>query len=129
MRSQIAAEFIVLISIGLLGFIVVVIIAGDQVRELYDGREYIITRSKALDIQSELYIAAQVHHGYEREFTIPPKLEGIPITVTTSNGSFYLNSTRYQHYLRIPRNIEGELILGNNYVNNTEGKLYLNPQP
>ncbi|MFH1134369.1 MAG: hypothetical protein V1735_07840 [Nanoarchaeota archaeon] len=127
MRSQITMEFIVLISIGLVGLMVVIIIAGNQIKEMVDGREYILTRDKALELQNELYIAAQVHDGYNRTFYLPEDLEGIKYAVKLTQNTLILNSSRYEHVLRIPVGITGNITKGWNTITQTGGKIDLSP--
>jgi hypothetical protein len=126
MRSQITTEFLVLTSIGLFGLVVVIILAASQIKDLYDSREYIITRNKALELQNELYLAAQVHPGYSRSFVLRSELEGIDIKLGLSGNTLVLNSTRYQHVLRVPQGIAGNFQLdARNTIENRGGALYI----
>ncbi|MBU0979252.1 MAG: hypothetical protein KJ709_00465 [Nanoarchaeota archaeon] len=131
MRSQISMEFMVLIAVGILSFIVVIVIVGDQVKEMYDDREYIMTRNIAIELQNEFYLAAQVHHGYERTIEVPDDVEGITmeIALNTETAILTVKSARYEHVMNVPHNIKGTLLAGvDNVIANNHSLVLIKPE-
>ena len=89
-KAQISVEFITLVSFMFLIFIIFFGLAVNKYRESLETRDQVLIDQLGTLIKSEINLAFELEEGYERNFTLPPTLEGISYSTTFAQG---LNGT------------------------------------
>ena len=125
MKAQVAMEFLALVGVMLLMFIVFLLVITDQSVRISSTKEELIVDDIATSIQKELLTAASVQDGYSRNFTIPFQVQGVNYTIYQSNESFALISKRQSASRKIPP-LVGNLMIGSNMISKRNGTIYLN---
>ena len=124
--SQSSMEFLVFSGLAFLVVIVIVTFSVNEVKELRDKKEFFLIRDLGLKLQKEVSIAASVEDGYERNFNIPAKLEGVfGYSITMTNATITINSSKTFFSARII-NVIGNFTNGNNKIEKINGKIYIN---
>jgi len=126
-KSQTAIEFFVLV--GLVGLTVVIFMLASlgQIKEFQDKGEYILIKDMALKLQTEVTLAATSEDGYQRQFTLPDKLEEtINYSVTIKNNeTLIVHSDKSLYAVSIPKVI-GNITKNTNTITKTGGVVDLN---
>ena len=102
-KSQSSMEFFALVGLAFLATILFVGITVNEVKEFSDQKEFLMIKDLALRLQKEVAIAASVEDGYERDFTLPDKLENsVDYYILTKNTSITINSSKTVFSAGIP---------------------------
>lgn len=126
MRAQSSMEFFTLVGLAFLAVIIFVIASAGEVKEFADQKNFFLIKDVALTLQKEASIAASVEDGYEREFTLPEKLESsIDYFIITQNRSITVNSSITVFSAAIP-DVAGNFTKGTNKIEKINGKIYVN---
>ncbi len=125
LRAQLSIEFIIMMSITLVSFILMYLVYFEQLQRINAQREGIMVQDLGLKYQKELLIASKVSDGYYRKFSISSTLNGINYSITRENNTIVVESNKGIVHLRIPQ-IIGNPRIGNNSINKTGGVIYLN---
>ena len=126
MRAQSSMEFFTLVGLAFLAVIIFVIASAGEVKEFADQKNFFLIKDVALTLQKESSIAASVEDGYEREFTLPEKLESrIDYFIITQNRSITVNSSITVFSVAIP-DVTGNFTKGTNKIEKIDGKIYVN---
>lgn len=126
MRAQSSMEFFTLVGLAFLAVIIFVIASAGEVKEFADQKNFFLIKDVALTLQKEASIAASVEDGYEREFTLPEKLESrIDYFIITQNRSITVNSSITVFSVAIP-DVTGNFTKGTNKIEKIDGKIYVN---
>ena len=75
MKAQSSMEFFTLVGLAFLAVIIFVGASAGEIKEFTDQKNFFLIKDVTLTLQKEASIAASVEDGYEREFTLPEKLE------------------------------------------------------
>lgn len=129
LKSQSSMEFFILV--GILAMIIVIFVAASagEVKEFSDQRKFFLIKDLALKLQKEVFIASSVEDGYERNFTIPEKLENtLEYSIITQNRTITVNSSTTAFSVAIP-NVYGNFSKGLNIITKTDGGIYANSKP
>lgn len=124
-KSQISAEFFVLLGMAFIIAIAFQLVSLDQLNDFRLKNENDAVKDAALKIQKELLIAANVEDGYVRTFTLPSKLNQIDYSLITQNSTVTVTSKNSIYTVSIPNSI-GILVKGANKINKTGGVIYIN---
>jgi hypothetical protein len=125
LKSQVSLEFIALVGILLLTYIIFSLAITDQSILLHKKKETILIEDIAKKIQKEITIATRVSDGYYREFNVPETLEGINYTINVGEQLIEIDTEKQGIVLKIPEVI-GNISKGINKINKTRGVIYLN---
>jgi len=123
-RSQVALEFLLVISILLTIFIVFRIFILKETSDLTHEREYNVVKDMAYMIQTELNLAITLEDGYLRTFKLPETVDGINYTVSIVDEYLVVSSRHQEFLVNIPQ-ITGTINKGNVTINKTEGTIYV----
>ncbi len=124
-RSQISAEFFILLGLVFLIAIAFELASVDQLKDFTIKKESEAVKDLALKLQKELFVAAAVEDGYVRSFTIPDTLERVNYTLATINSTITVESANALYIVSIP-NAVGNVSKGANKINKTGGVIYIN---
>ena len=121
-KSQISLEFLTLIGLALVILICALIIASSNLEMKQDEEEQIAVKDLAMMIQNELYLAAQVRDGYQREIMVPYKVNIWDYTINQTNISLSIQTSNVYYELAIPK-IIGNISKGSNIIRNQGGNV------
>ena len=126
-KSQTAIEFFVLVGLVALTVVIFMLASLGQIKEFQDKGEYILIKDMALKLQAEVTLAATSEDGYQRQFTIPDKLEEtINYSVTIKNNeTLIVHSDKSLYAVSIPKVI-GNITKNANTITKTGGVVNLN---
>lgn len=124
-KAQILAEFIAFLAIGFFLSVMFASIIGSQIKDINDRKEISLIRDFGISIKSEIDLAAQVTSGYERNFTVPNELDGVPYNISIVQSSLIVATGNKEIVFKIP-NANGNIKKGPNTVRNQNGAIYLN---
>ena len=126
-KSQTAIEFFVLISLVALTITIFLLASLDQIKEFQDRKEYILLKDMALKLQAEVTLAATSEDGYQRQFTLPDKLDKtVNYTITIKNNeTIVVHSDKSLYAASIPKVI-GNITKNTNTITKTGGVVNLN---
>lgn len=125
LKAQSSMEFLMLIGILLLVFIMFYVVMFERVQELNDKKAIILGEDIATKVQKEILLAAKVSEGYQREFTLPQKIEGMNYSILIRGREVTVKTPKTEVVKIIP------VVIGNitkeiNTINKTNGIIYLN---
>jgi hypothetical protein len=99
-------EFMILLGmliVMLASFLLVIsILATDKTEEKAQS----VMKDLGISIQNELILASDVQAGYNRTITVPDRIEGIPVSLTSDSTWIYVEYHGIEQPFRIP-NITG----------------------
>lgn len=126
-KSQTAIEFFVLVGLVALTVVIFMLASLGQIKEFQDKGEYILIKDMALKLQTEVTLAATSEDGYQRQFTIPDKLEEtVNYSVTIKNNeTLIVHSDKSLYAVSIPKVI-GNITKNINTITKTGGVVNLN---
>lgn len=126
MRAQISVEFLTLVSVLLVIFLVIFFYGSRFQSETISAKIYSDARKVADDVAMEINLAAKVGDGYRRKFYVPTSIFGVDFNLTT-RGYFLILEFKGGYTLApiVVENISGDISKGWNVINNTEGFIYV----
>lgn len=125
-KSQVMAEFILFIGIGLAVTIIFVAALG-QNQNLKKVRDFFIVNDVALQIQDEIGITSDLEDGYTRQFTLPTNILNKDYNINISNYSLIVWTNTSLYSARILNvTITGKMNKGLNTIKKTNGVVYVN---
>lgn len=126
-KSQSSMEFFMLVGLAFLAVIIFVGVSANEVKEFKDAKDFLLIKDLGLKLQKEVSIASYVEDGYERDFTLPDKLEnGVDYYILTKNTSITINSSKTVFSVRIPLVYGKNFTKGGNKIERISGKIYVN---
>lgn len=126
-KSQLSMEFFTLAGMAFLAAIIFVSLSVNEMREFKDTRDFFLIKDLGLKLQKEVSIASYVEDGYERDFTLPDKLENsLDYYILTKNTSITINSSKTVFSARIPVIYGKNFTKGSNKIEKINGKVYVN---
>jgi hypothetical protein len=127
-RGQVAMEFLILISIAFMIFLVYTMVTRDKISNLSMEEEYIQLQDFTDSARNEILVASQVEDGYYREFTLPQKIGDkyeYTIHINQTTDKLEINTTNHQEVIEIPH-VNGTIQKGLNEITKEGGTIYLN---
>jgi uncharacterized protein (UPF0333 family) len=127
-RGQVAMEFLLLISIAFMIFLVYIMVTRNKVVDISMEEEYIQLQDFTDSTRNEILVASQVEDGYYREFTLPQKIGDkyeYTIYINQTTDQLLINTTNHQENTEIPH-VNGTIQKGTNIITKEERKIYLN---
>lgn len=125
LKSQVAVNFMALVGVLLVVFIIFVALYYDQVDKISRKQGYLLIEDTANTLRKELLIAADASDGYNRKFHVKTTLDGIDYNITIYEGFLDIRTSKDSIALRIP-NITGTFVKGQNKIKKQNGNIYLN---
>ena len=126
-KSQLSMEFFMLAGLAFIAVIIFVGASAREIGELRDTKDFLLIKDLGLKLQKEVSIASYVEDGYERDFTLPDKLENsVDYYILTKNTSITINSSKTVFSARIPVIYGKNFTKGSNKIERISGKIYVN---
>ena len=127
-KGQGGLEFMFLVIFILLIFSSYYTVIDSKNVEVIEYKRNFLSKSIAEKIAYEINIAMTSGSGYMKGFYIPSNIYGYDYNITFSRRSVFVDWAGNSHaaYI-ITRNISGEFVEGYNYIENSDGLLYINP--
>jgi len=127
-RGQISMEFVIFIAIGLLMMLSFLYIINERESQIRNKQQLIMLEDLAYRIQSELDTASIVEDGYNRNFTIPPTLDGLNYNASIINATLIISSSKFNVYSSVQpiSNSSGSINKGLNSIRKECGVICLN---
>lgn len=126
-KSQLSMEFFTLAGMAFLAAIIFAGLSVNEMREFKDAKDFSLIKDLGLKLQKEVSIASYVEDGYERDFTLPDKLENsVDYYILTKNTSITINSSKTVFSARIPVIYGKNFTKGSNKLEKIDGKVYVN---
>lgn len=125
LRSQVALEFVLLISLAFMTMMVFAIVTRNSMIDLRGEEEYAALKDVMHVVQGEIIIAISVEDGYKRQFIVPLDLDGINYTIEISEGYLIGESKNHEYLLKVS-NVNGSITKGINVLTKLGGAVYLN---
>lgn len=124
-KSQVAMEFMVLVGISVLVFLIMLAIISEQIQDINNKEEIIRAEDIAIKIQKEINLASRVLDGYYRRFYLPHKLGNFDYEIIIGGNELIIKTRKQDTWVVIP-DITGNITKGFNTINKTGGIIYLN---
>lgn len=125
MKSQSTFEFVAMISIGMVFFLIFILILNHNHQVRQDERNTIITKDLAYSLQTEFILAAKVDNGYYRSFNVPETLDGQDYNVSIQSNMLTIALSKQAYSLKVPDHI-GVIKKGSNLIKKEDGVVKLN---
>jgi hypothetical protein len=127
MKGQSALEFMLLVGVVMFLFVALYGTLNLQLSEQAKQGVYESLLDKTHAIQDEIGLAYAAENGYQRVFTLEPKVYGLPYNMTIVDGFVYVRTLNGDFALSQPvLNVSGQLIIGPNVIRKTSGVVRLN---
>ncbi|MFW6449558.1 MAG: hypothetical protein ACOCZ6_00770 [Nanoarchaeota archaeon] len=125
-RSQVANEFMILFGVMIVVTLVFLIILNNYADMTATDEEEKVMNDFGHYLQNEFITASEVKDGYVREIYLPQTIEGFEYTVSNTNRSITVISTRseIEFYYPIPE-VHGTLDKGHNKIKKRDGNVYI----
>ena len=124
-KAQIVMEFFAIVAIGLIMAILFASLIGYQITGISDDNEFKAINDLGVSTKNELDSAVTVLPGYERNFTLPDDLQGIPYNISNIQTSLIVSTGNKELVFKIPA-VTGTIKKGSNIIRNENGAVYLN---
>ena len=125
-KAQLSMEFIMLISIVFMTFVIFVAFVRMNYSEVNDNAEYLKVKDLALSIKFEFDRTIEVESGFQRGFILPATIDYIDYNVTKQSSTVILFSTSDAEYIITVPPFQGDIQKGNNIIKNIGGQIWLN---
>jgi len=126
-KAQVSMEFMSLIGIMLLLFIIYIPFFWQQQLDIETEKEYLIGEKVALSVKKEIDTAVMFGSGYRRNFTLPEQISHTDYTlIVTGKTLRVIWSDKATHENLIAHDIVGNPVPGQNVIENMEDVIYIN---
>ncbi|MFH0978932.1 MAG: hypothetical protein V1837_06565 [Candidatus Woesearchaeota archaeon] len=115
MRSQVSMQFLVMVGIVFVFFVVFVAGFAERYNDILTEKERAACRDLVFMVHDEIAIAHKLEDGYSRNFTIPDKLEGVDYSITLNNNIVAVTSPKAEYSTMVP-SVVGSLHKGQNMI-------------
>jgi len=130
MKAQSSLEFMVMVGIFMVVFLVFFAAFGDRFLDFQRQRDAEVAEDILFMVESEILITAGAHDGYSRGFQLPPKIAGHGYNITYNNSEVYIDYFDQEYVRSITVNMSSASILlgpGNtNYICKFGSVVFLN---
>jgi hypothetical protein len=124
-RGQIILEFMIIVCIALIILILFLKVIEGNVDELNNKNDIFFIKEIAYKVKYEISTASEVKQGYKRNFVLPEKLDKKDYTIEIQENELITKMGGWGFVLKIPET-RGNIIKGNNSIENIGGVVYLN---
>ena len=125
LKAQSSMEFLLLVGILLVVFIAFYAIMFERIDLINDEKDVLLGQDIATKVQKEILLAAKVSDGYQREFSLPQRIQGMNYSILISGKELTVITQKTEVVKTIPVVI-GYIAKGPNKINNTNGIIYIN---
>lgn len=119
-KAQGALEFMILVGITLLVFALIIGIAAYYTASIGQKKQARAAEDIAIAAQKEIQLAARVHDGYERTFTLPDKAAGRDYNISIQQNELIVTIAG-SDTVRIVPSAQGSIKKGKNTVTKYNG--------
>jgi hypothetical protein len=124
MKAQVSMQFLLVVSIVFLFFIVFVSGFAERYRDIKMEKERLAVKDLALKVHDEIAVAHNLEDGYTRAFTLPSQLEGANYTINVTGNVVAVTSEHAEYSLAVAP-VSGTVHIGNNTITKTGGVVCL----
>jgi hypothetical protein len=124
MKAQISMQFLMVVTIVFLFFIVFVSGFADRYRDIKMEKERLAAKDLALKVHDEIALAHNMEDGYTRTFTLPDRIEGANYTIGIT-GNYVAVTSEHAEYSLAVAPVTGDVQIGNNTISMTGGTVCL----
>jgi uncharacterized protein (UPF0333 family) len=114
-RSQVAMQFLVVIGIVFVMFIIFVIGFAERYRDIQVEKETVAMKDIALKLHDEIVIARNLQDGYSRNFTMPDTVDGFNYTISL-NQNLIIVTGEHAEYSTYVAPVQGQVRKGTNVI-------------
>lgn len=133
-KAQSALEFVMLTSVALVGISVLIIAAQSMLLDVQHDQDEQVMGALLDAIVSELALADSQPAGYERTYTMPYSIDGVPYTIDVleennaaqASDGLRINYKDHQFLFFVAQNITGTINPGVNTLTRAQGVIILN---
>lgn len=119
-KGQVSLEFILLVMVSFIFFIIILMSVSKELVELSSQRDVKELRDVTNRLREEIFLASIVQEGYYREFRLPEELNGKGYSLEISDGILTGRLRNHTHRVPAPEVI-GVPHTGLNIINKTGG--------
>lgn len=101
-RGQVATEFIILIAVVILLFGASMLFILQQQQEQEEQTQREIIQDLAYALQQEVFAASRMHIGFQRNGTLPERINGRSYSIAVLNSNLYISQDGYELILGLP---------------------------
>ena len=124
-RAQVSMEFLFLVGFVFFMAFGFIFVASVQMKDFSDSKKRTIILDFGDSLKEEMNIASVVFDGYQREISLPEKIDGtIDYSIIMSSSTLVI-STEYDDYQGIIPKTTGNLQKGNNIVRKQNGTIFI----
>src|SRR3989344_4067374 len=125
-KAQSAIELVILVSVMLFLFASMLAVFQQDLQKKAEEKRSLEIQGLALQIQSEISIAATASNGFQRTFNIPQTIINEDYNISIVANSIYLETEDKKHAISLEiQNVTGEITKGDNIIRKTAGIVYL----
>lgn len=125
-NAQISMEFLILVMLGFMIFIVFSIVAREQTIDVAGKKEYFLLKDVVYSVQTEINSAFSVDDGFERTFSIPEKINYDKDYDIQIIGNYLIANISSKEVMVRIQTVSGSIQKGNNTLRKQSGELILN---
>ncbi len=125
MRGQIVIEFsIMFAALGILSLIVLQLI-GLKIDEMNSESDMVMLNEYGRSIQNEIMMAYNSKPGYQRNFSVPDKINNRDYNISLVNSYLILSQDSRTVFFALPK-VYGSIKKGDNLIRNENGRIEIN---
>ena len=125
LKGQGAVEFIILIGVLLLAFILIISALAVSTSRINSEKKDLIGEDLVGKVQKEVQLAHQVNLGYHREFLLPERLGGKDYEIIIDQNQVKV-TIENDNYWRSLQPVQGEIQKGLNTIEKREDGVHIN---
>ncbi len=127
MKGQSALEFMLLVGVVMFLFVTLYGVLNLQLSEQAKQGVYESLLDRIQAVQDEIGLAYAAENGYQRVFTLEPKVYGLTYNMTLVDGFVYARTLNGNFAISQPvLNVSGQLIIGSNVIKKANGVVSIN---
>jgi len=129
-KAQSAIEFMILVGAVILFFVTFLFVIQGNLADKFQEEHRIVIRDVASTVQDELNLAYDAADGYDRSFTLPPRIISLEYNIVLADNVVYVitDDEKYSISLPVPI-VAGDVAQGENRVMKDNGVVYVNVEP
>lgn len=120
MKSQVAMQFLFVVGLVFLFFVIFVAGFSERYRDIRNEKGRIAVRDVALRVHAEIAIAHNLEDGYQRNFTLPDEIDGFNYTISLHNNYVAVTSADAEYSTAVAP-VQGNVHIGSNLIRKSNG--------
>lgn len=121
-KSQLAMEFVILLSVAFIIFVVYAAVSSVRINNLISDQELVLLEELSTSVEDELILSTRVRDGYSRDLELPDMLDETKnYSIEKKSNTFVFSSENHEVSFLIPPTISGELTKGMNIITKEGG--------